>query len=46
MAVCIMHEIIVFASGVCVIRGQLTAFVRVISKVIYCHERIRDRWEN
>lgn len=46
MAVCIMHEIILLASGVCVIGGQLTAFVRVIGKVIYCHEGIRDRWEN
>lgn len=27
-----MHEIILFASGVCVLRGQLTAFVRVIGK--------------
>lgn len=41
-----MHEIILFASGVCVIRGQLTAFVRVIGKVIDCHERINDHLEN
>lgn len=29
-----------------VIRGQLTACVRVVGKVIDCHERIRDHLEN
>lgn len=46
MAVYIIHEIILFAPGVCVIRGQLTACVRVVGKVIDCHERIRDHLEN
>jgi hypothetical protein len=41
-----MHEIILGASGICVIGGQLTAFVRVVGKVIYCHEGIRDHFEN
>lgn len=35
MAVYIMREVIPFASGVCVMRGQLTAFVRAGGKVIY-----------
>lgn len=46
MSIYIMHEIIPCASGICVIWGQLTAFVRVIGEVIHCCERIRDRLEN
>lgn len=40
MSVYIMHEIIPCASGICVIWGQLTAFVRVIGEVIHCYKRI------
>lgn len=40
MSVYIMHEIIPCASGICVIWGQLTAFVRVIGEMIHCCKRI------
>lgn len=46
MSVYIMHEIIPRAPGICMIQGQLTAFVGVIGGVIHCHERLRDRFEN
>lgn len=42
MSIYIMHGIIPWASGICVIRGQLTAFVRVIGEVIHCWDRLEN----
>lgn len=46
MAVYIMHEIVLLASGAPETGGELTASVGVTGKATHCHERIRDHLEN